>query len=88
MKNSPNDSKPAQVDGSWGIYVQSGDYQEITGLGSRLSVVLNCPCHYPAWNKKLFECRCNITFPYFMVKAAYDSGDWSNILEVHQGKLR
>ena len=87
MKKLPNNNIPTKIDGSWGIYIQSGDYQEISELGRQLSLVLKCPCHYPAWNKKLFECHCNITFPYFMVKAAYDSEDWSNILKVHGGLL-
>jgi len=80
----PITNKPSQIRGSWGIYVQSGDFQEIDSLGRQLSIVLDCPCHYPAWNKKLYECHCNITFPYYMVKAAYDSGDWSTILRVHK----
>ena len=83
MKKPPNNHVSSKIDGSWGIYVQAGNYQEISTLGSQLSIVLGCPCHYPAWDKKLFECQCNITFPYYVVKAAYDSNDWSRILEVH-----
>ena len=84
IKKPPND-RPAQANGSWGIYVQEGGYQEIDSLGRQLSLVLNCPCR--AWNKKLFECHCNITYPYYMVKAAYDSGDWSTILKVRKGGI-
>ena len=84
MSQEPRVNGPSQHNGSWGIYIQAGNYQEISKLGRQLSIALDCPCHYPAWDKNLFECKCNITYPYFMVKAAYESGDWSTILKVHK----
>jgi len=49
-------------------------------LGSQLSKEISCPVHYPAWNKNMFECKCNITFPYYIVKAK----DWDRVREIHK----
>jgi len=65
---------------TWGTYVQQGNLEEIERLGSQLSKEINCPVHYPAWNKNMFECKCNIIFPYYMVNAK----DWDRIREIHR----
>jgi len=65
---------------TWGAYVQQGNLQEIEMLGSQLSKEISCPVHYPAWNKNMFECKCNITFPYYIVKAK----DWDRVREIHK----
>ena len=68
----------------WGYYQQGADQmQEIEELGRALNLKLGCPAHYPAFGKRLFECKCGVLFPVFTVKAAVDTGDWSMILKQH-----
>ena len=53
----------------WGYFIQGPDQLlEIDGLGKELSVVIHCPVHYPAFGKNLFECRCGVIFPLYLVK--------------------
>lgn len=71
--------------GSWGYYIQGNGHQkEIDEAGSQLSIQLNCPVHYPAYNKRLFECRCGVLFPVFLADYAIMSGDWSVVLKHHR----
>jgi len=72
----------------WGYFQQGSDQmQEVEAMGSKLSEVLDCPVHYPAFGKKLYECHCEIVFPAYMVKAAMDSGNWDDIKRKHsEGK--
>jgi len=63
----------------WGVYNQPGFSQEIDSLGARLSVEIDCPVHYPAYNKNLFECRCGVIFPLYLVKGQ----DWGLIKQRH-----
>ncbi len=53
---------------TWGAYIQSGNLEEVDSLGSELSLRIHCPVHYPAYNKNLFECRCGVIFPLYVVK--------------------
>jgi hypothetical protein len=77
------------VNGSWGYFLQGvGGSQEIDLLGSKLSVALHCAVHYPAFNKRLFECTHGIVFPMFMVKGATESGNWEMVLEQHKSGYR
>ena len=72
--------------GSWGYYLQGSDQLvEVNELGSRLSVVLDCPVHYPAWGKNMFECQCGVIFPLYLVKG----GDWNLMKKKHvkEGEL-
>ena len=64
----------------WGAYLQPGLNEEIDALGSQLSIEIGCPVHYPAYNKNLFECRCGVIFPLYVVK----SRDWELIRRKHQ----
>ena len=69
----------------WGYYMQGNERtQEIEEWGAKLSTVLHCPVHYPAWGKRLFECHCSILFPLFVVQAAIDSDDWSAVVKQHE----
>ena len=53
----------------WGFFEQGSDQlQEIMELGEKLNSAINCPIHYPAWGKALFECKCNIVFPAYVVR--------------------
>jgi len=71
----------------WGYYIQGQEQQQlIEQLGSKLSLYLDCPVHYPAFGKRLFECRCDIVFPVWQVQAAVDSGDWSTVDEKHKDR--
>ncbi len=65
---------------SWGAYVQQGLDNELDLLGSKLSIEIGCPVHYPAYNKRLFECRCGVIFPYYLV----DGGNWEGIKRKHE----
>lgn len=73
---------------TWGSYVQNGNLQAIEHLGSELNLHINCPVHYPAYNKRLFECKCNIFIPVWMVEAAEKTGDWSLVEELHNSKIQ
>jgi len=64
---------------AWGAYQQPGLSEEIDSLGSELSVVIGCPVHYPAYNKNLFECRCGVIFPLYVVKGR----NWQVIKQKH-----
>jgi len=64
---------------TWGAYVQSGNLDEIDSLGKELSLKLDCPVHYPAHNKNLFECRCGVIFPLYVVKGE----NWQEIIRKH-----
>lgn len=71
--------------GSWGYYMQStGHQQEIELCGSQLSVQLDCPVHYPAYGKRLYECYCGVLFPAYVVQAAVESGDWGDVVKLHE----
>ena len=73
---------------AWGYFMQGSEQQlEIDRIGSLMSEKLHCPVHYPAYGKKLFECDCNIVFPYFMVVTAYNKDDWSDVIALHNGEI-
>jgi hypothetical protein len=75
--------------GSWGYYLQgNGAQHEIDRAGSELSIHLDCPVHYPAYGKRLDECRCGVTFPVFAVDGALASGDWTLIDKQHKEGYR
>ena len=75
--------------GSWGYYMQGNNNQQrLEHTGAELSSVLGCPVHYPAFNKHVFECKCGVLFPMFVVEAALDSGDWSAIQNHHKEGYR
>jgi len=64
----------------WGAYVQNGNLEEIEELGAELSVRIDCHVHYPAYNKNIFECRCGVIFPLYLVKGK----NWKLIIEKHE----
>jgi len=69
----------------WGYYIQGQEHQQrIEQLGSKLSIQLGCPIHYPAWGKRLFECKCGVLFPVYIVEAAASSGDWTMVEKKHK----
>ncbi|KKM99440.1 hypothetical protein LCGC14_1147770 [marine sediment metagenome] len=56
------------------------DRGEISGLGVRLSIEIGCPVRYPAYDKGIFECKCGIPFPVFVLK-----GDrWDEVRRLHK----
>ncbi len=63
----------------WGAYIQSGKLQEVDQLGSELSLVIHCAVHYPAYNKNLFERKCGVVFPLYLVKTK----NWEVIIQKH-----
>ncbi len=72
------------MSGTWGAYMQNNHFEQIDKIGAALNLHLNCSVHYPAFDKRLFECKCNIIFPYWMVEHAVETGDWSMIDEKHR----
>lgn len=68
---------------AWGAYVQGNEqFQELESLGSELSIQISCPVHFPAFGKNLFECKCEVTFPVYLVR----SRNWDKIRQRHEGK--
>ena len=65
-------------------HTQSGNFEEVDQLGSELSKQLHCAVHYPAYNKNLFECRCGVIFPLYLVKGE----DWPAIINKHETERR
>jgi hypothetical protein len=58
----------------WGFYVQGSDELiEIEKCGEKLSLLIHCPIHYPAWGKPIFECKCGVLFPLFVVIASINN---------------
>lgn len=74
------------MSGNWGAYVQNHNLEHLEQIGKALNLHLGCAVHYPAFDKRLFECKCNRIFPAWMVEHAVDSNDWSMIDEIHAGK--
>lgn len=66
--------------GSWGAYIQGGNLAELEALGSKLSLEISCPVHYPAYGKNVFECKCGVLFPIYFLKY----GDWNKVRELHE----
>jgi hypothetical protein len=54
-------------------------------LGNLLHKFIDCPVHWPAYDKNVFECRCGIIFPVYIVKAARKCKDWKPIVLKHKG---
>ena len=42
--------------------------EELYALGARLSIEIDCPVRYPAYDKGIFECMCKKTFPVFLLQ--------------------
>ncbi len=72
--------------GQWGAYVQGSNFQNLENLdliGRELSLRIDCPVHYPAWDKPVFECKHLTQFPMFALKEAVKTNDWDYIVEHH-----
>jgi len=53
----------------WGYFQQGNEQEEkLEMLGQKLNLAINCPIHYPAFGKRLFECKCGVTFPLYIVE--------------------
>lgn len=65
--------------GVWGSYMRPGFNEEIDSLGSKLSLEIGCPVHYPAFDKNLFECRCGVVFPLYLLRG----GNWEAVRKKH-----
>jgi hypothetical protein len=72
---------------TWGSYIRNSNSEAIELAGAELSKFLNCAVHYPAYDKRLFECRCYVTFPVWAVEAAMKNGDWTDIAKHHKGEI-
>lgn len=72
----------------WGSYLQGGnaDWELLERLGSQLSLRIDCAVHYPAYDKRLFECK-HTTFPRFAIESANSSSDWSAVIKHHKEAL-
>jgi len=58
--------------------------QEIMELGALLERVIDCPVHYPAFGKNLFECMCNRVFPVYLVRGAQAINDLDRLVKFHK----
>ena len=67
---------------TWGAYQQPGLDEVIEALGAKLSVEIHCPVHYPAYGKNMFECKCGVVFPLYLLKMAEVKG-WDMIYTKH-----
>ena len=69
----------------WGYFVQGSDQMlEIDELGSKLSLVIDWPVHFPAFGKNLFECKCGVVFPVYFLKGHSEA----EIKEFHEKESR
>ncbi len=70
---------------SWGFLMQGSDQMiEVEELGAKLSTVIHCPVHYPAYNKRMFECQCGVLFPVYFLKGNLDN--WDIIIRKHKAE--
>ena len=58
-------------------YLQQGSDQmiEVDELGTKLSLAIHCGVHYPAYNKRMFECKCGVLFPVYFLRGNLDNWD-------------
>ena len=65
---------------TWEKYNPQPEFNdELEALGSKLSVEIGCPIRYPAYGKHMFECRCGVVFPLYILRG----GDWPAIIRKH-----
>ncbi len=70
---------------TWETYnPQPGPDEVIDGLGAKLSTAIHCAVRYPAYGKHIFECRCGVIFPMYLVKGK----DWDLIGKKHEDERR
>jgi len=65
----------------WGYFIQGGDAEYVDAAGVKLNLAISCDIHYPAFNKRMFECKCGRIFPVWMVQA-YDE---DTLRKIHEG---
>jgi len=58
----------------------SDQQQEVNELGSSLSLAISCAVHYPAFDKHMFECKCGVVFPVYLVRRK----DWIYLSKKHE----
>lgn len=73
---------------TWTSYNNGNNQEELDKLGSQLSLILHCPVRYceAQYHKPIFECKCGIIFPVFVVSGALESNDWSQVIKRHKGE--
>ena len=70
---------------TWGAYMRDNNFEKIDIAGAALSNHISCAVHYPAYDKRLFECKCGIIFPVWAVEAAIMTDKWEDIDNLHRG---
>jgi len=69
----------------WGFYEQGSDQMlEVMELGEKLNIAIECPVHFPAFGKNLYECQCNIIFPTYVVKGS----SVETLRNIHKGRQK
>jgi hypothetical protein len=63
---------------------QSTDMQLVDELGKQLSLAIKCPVHFPAYGKRIFECKHGVCFPLFVV----EQRDWVYVQSKHDTERR
>ena len=59
---------------------------KIMELGEYLNLTIGCPVRYPAFDHNIFECKCGIPFPVFVVEGNRDSPDV--LIKIHRDGTR
>lgn len=60
------------------------EFEQLLTDGSELSILIDCPVRYPAYNKDLFECKGGCVIPRYLLKA----GMTEEILTLHENGCR
>jgi len=73
---------------SWAVHDEgAANMGLIDSCGKALSLKIKCPVKLVVWGKPQYECYCNKIFPLFSVEGAIKTGDWSTVLDRHEGKI-
>lgn len=48
--------------------------ESVDRMGIELSLAIHCAVHFPAYNKRVFECEHGVIFPVYMNQ--YDKAAW------------
>ena len=58
-----------------------GNFADLSALGKRLSLEIDCPVAWPGFSKNVFRCKHDKVFPIYRLKG---SDDWSWTVEEHR----
>lgn len=71
----------------WGYTMQgNAEWEEIDQLGIYLNLTIDCAIHYPAFGKRLFECKHGVIFPVYVVKQYFKFDGQLELKSKHQNE--